>query len=153
MAAHPDEIPEPEPLPDTEVVLVTPETLNDLVRIQVEGYEMTPEDAALLAVGARHLIARPGVQVYLALVGGRPAATAELHLTEKGVGYLAGAATLAEFRGRGLQTLLIRLRAAEARRQGCSLMGAETAVGSQSQRNMEAQGMRLAYTKSTWVLP
>ena len=50
-------------------------------------------------------------------------------------------------RGRGLQSALIRGRIAIAAYQGCDLATASTLPGSQSQRNYERAGFRVAYTK------
>jgi len=50
-------------------------------------------------------------------------------------------------RGRGLQSALIRGRIAIAAELGCDLATASTLPGSQSQRNYERAGFRVAYTK------
>ncbi len=50
-------------------------------------------------------------------------------------------------RGRGLQSVLIRARIALSAAQGCELATASTLPGSQSQRNYERAGFRVAYTK------
>jgi GNAT superfamily N-acetyltransferase len=153
LASLPGAVPLPAPLTGVEVVRVNQEHLAGFVEVNVRGYEMPPADRELFAVAAANLVRQPGVRAYLALVGGRPASVGELHLHPNGMGFLAGAATLPEFRGRGLQTLLIRIRAAEARRHGCELLGVQTGIGTQSQFNQEANGFRLVYTKTCWRLP
>jgi len=100
----------------------------------------------------KRLIGRADVVQYLALVDGSPAAFGILCIGPDGTAHLGGAGTLPEFRGRGLQTLLIRLRSEEANRRGCDLLGGSTSVGSQSLWNMEANGFRLAYTKTLWCV-
>lgn len=151
LAALPGDVPEPAAMAGVEVVTVRDANLAAMVAVNMGGYGMAPEEEPLFARGAQNLIARPGVTVYLALVDGRPASVGELHLHPNGVGFLAGAATLPEYRGRGLQRLLIRVRAAEARRQGCDLLSVQTGIGTQSQWNLEANGFRLVYTKTSWV--
>ena len=52
------------------------------------------------------------------------------------------------FRRRGVQTALLQAQLVAAREQGCDLALTITAPGSDSQRNMERAGFRLAYTKA-----
>ncbi len=150
LAARPEDVPEPTGLPGVEVVRVEKEHLDGLLHVNAVGYEMPAAEVELLRTGAESMLGRPDAHFYLALVGGRPASVAELHLHENGVGFFAGAATLPEYRGQGLQTLLIRTRAREARRLGCEMLGVQTGVGTQSQYNQEANGFRLTYTKTGW---
>lgn len=74
-----------------------------------------------------------------------------LVIPEHGVFALCGAGTLAEFRGRGLQTALIRVRMAAAARAGCEYAVVVTQGGSTSQRNAERLGFRVAYSKVTVI--
>ena len=62
-----------------------------------------------------------------------------------------GAATLPEFRGRGVQTALINRRLWAAAQQGSEYAVVSTTPGSGSQRNMERRGFRLAYSKIVMV--
>jgi ribosomal protein S18 acetylase RimI-like enzyme len=59
-----------------------------------------------------------GATLYLATVGGRPAAAAALFV-EHGIGHLANASTPPHFRGRGCQTALIERRLRDAPAAGC----------------------------------
>ena len=58
-----------------------------------------------------------------------------------------GAATLPEFRGRGIQTAFMRERLRLAQQAGCDLAVTLTMPGTTSQRNVERAGFRVAYTK------
>ncbi len=58
-----------------------------------------------------------------------------------------GAATLAEFRGRGIQQAFMQERLRIAQRAGCDLAVTLTMPGTTSQRNVERSGFRTAYTK------
>lgn len=58
-----------------------------------------------------------------------------------------GAATLPEFRGRGIQTALLKERLRIVQQAGCDLAVTLTMPGSSSQRNAERAGFRTAYTK------
>jgi len=62
-----------------------------------------------------------------------------------------GAGTLTEFRGRGLQTALLRTRMAEAARAGCEYAVVVTQGGTTSQRNCERLGFSVAYSKATVI--
>lgn len=65
-----------------------------------------------------------------------------------GVAFLAGAATLPAYRGRGIQNALSRRRLEYAASVGCDLAVVMTKPGSTSQRNAERQGFRVVYTRS-----
>ena len=84
---------------------------------------------------------------YVACVASEPAGIASLHLRD-GIGVMASAATLPQFRGRGCQTALLNQRLADAATAGCELVLSQADPGSQSQRNIERVGLRTAYT---WV--
>lgn len=85
-------------------------------------------------------------RVFVIEAEGGPAAGAIL-TTLDGVGYLAMAGTLTQFRGRGFQQALIAARIAAAAEAECALMVATAEFGSVSQRNIERGGLRTAYTK------
>ena len=80
-----------------------------------------------------------------------PAASGALSI-HNGVALFAGAATLPEFRRRGLQSTLLagRLRHAHAAGCGTAMIAAE--AGGESQRNAERNGFRVAYTRIKWKL-
>jgi ribosomal protein S18 acetylase RimI-like enzyme len=74
-----------------------------------------------------------------------------LVIPEHRVFALCGAGTLAEFRGRGLQTALLRARMAAAVDAGCEYAVVVTQGGTISQRNAERLGFRVAYSKVTVI--
>ncbi len=74
-----------------------------------------------------------------------------LVIPEHGVFALCGAGTLPEFRGRGLQTALLRVRMAAAVGAGCEYAVVVTQGGTTSQRNAERLGFRVAYSKVTVI--
>jgi len=76
---------------------------------------------------------------------------AGLVIPEHRVFALCGAGTLAEFRGRGLQTSLLRARMAAAVQAGCEYAVVVTNGGTTSQRNAERLGFRVAYSKVTVI--
>jgi hypothetical protein len=88
---------------------------------------------------------------FLAELDGRPGATGSLCVHE-GVALFAGAATVFEMRRRGLQAALLEARMAHAYELGCELAMMVAEAGSNSQRNAERQGFRIAYTRTKWRL-
>jgi len=89
---------------------------------------------------------------FVASVEGRLVACGTgLVIPEHKVFALCGAGTLAEFRGRGLQTALLRARMAAALDAGCEYAVVVTNGGTTSQRNAERLGFRVAYSKATVI--
>jgi GNAT superfamily N-acetyltransferase len=74
-----------------------------------------------------------------------------LIIAEHRVVALCGAGTLSEYRGRGLQTALLRARMAAAAQVGCEYAVIVTQGGTISQRNAERLGFRVAYSKVTVI--
>lgn len=95
------------------------------------------------------LVNREGSPCFLGEVDGQPGAAAAM-VIHKGVALLAGAATLPEKRCRGLQGALLEARLNYAYEQGCDLAMMVTEAGSNSQRNAERKGFRIAYTRMKW---
>ncbi len=91
-----------------------------------------------------------GALAFVATVGGKPVACGTgLVIPQHRVYALCGAGTLTEYRKRGLQTALLRARMAAAVSAGCEYAVVVTNGGSQSQRNVERLGFRVAYSKVT----
>ena len=89
---------------------------------------------------------------FVATVGGKTVACGTgLVIQEHRVFALCGAGTLAEYRGRGLQTALLRARMAAAVAAGCEYAVVVTQGGTTSQRNAERLGFRVAYSKVTVI--
>lgn len=117
--------------------------------VRVRGLEVTQEHRE----GARR-VSRAWADVdwwrlYLARIDGVPVAMAVLAVCD-GLGYLANAATLPEFRGRGAQSALIARRIADAEAEGCELVVSQCVPGGTSHRNLHRAGLRVACTKAVW---
>jgi GNAT superfamily N-acetyltransferase len=80
------------------------------------------------------------------------AGCASLRLDD-GLAQLCGAATLPEFRRRGIQTAFLNRRLAEAVAEGCDLALVTTQPGSKSQENSQRQGFTLLYSRAMLVKP
>ena len=76
---------------------------------------------------------------------------AGLVIPEHRIFAVCGAGTLSEYRGRGLQTALLRARLADAAAGGCEYAVIVTQGGTTSQRNCERMGFRVAYSKVTVI--
>jgi GNAT superfamily N-acetyltransferase len=96
-------------------------------------------------------LARHQSPCFFAEIDGQPGAAGSLCIDE-GVALLAGASTVPEMRRRGLQGALLRERMRYAFNHGCDLAMMVAAVGSDSQRNAERNGFRIAYTRLKWRL-
>jgi GNAT superfamily N-acetyltransferase len=88
---------------------------------------------------------------FLADVDGKPGAAGVLSMHD-GVALFGGSATIPELRRRGLQTALLHERMRHAFDRGCDLAMIVAAPGSDSQRNAERKGFRIAYTRTKWRL-
>jgi len=89
---------------------------------------------------------------FVATVDGKPVACGTgLVIPERKVFALCGAGTLSAFRGRGLQTALLRARMKAALEAGCEYAVVVTQGGTISQRNAERLGLRVAYSKVTVI--
>jgi GNAT superfamily N-acetyltransferase len=93
-----------------------------------------------------------GGLAFVAEVDGKSVACATgLVIPQHRVYALCGAGTLTPYRGRGLQTALLRARMEAAVQAGCEFAVVVTKGGSASQRNVERLGFRVAYSKVTVI--
>lgn len=96
-----------------------------------------------------------GWECLLALDGDEPAGAAALYVSE-GAGYLGFAATLAEHRGKGAQSLLLAERIRRAAARGCDVLLTETGerrdgLPSNSYRNILRAGFVEVAVTAHWV--
>lgn len=88
---------------------------------------------------------------FIAEIKGVPVATGTLFICGD-VGELGGASTIPESRNQGAQNALLAARLNYARENGCKIAMMGASPGSQSQRNAEKNGFRIAYTRTKWQL-
>lgn len=89
---------------------------------------------------------------FVATIDGKPVACGTgLIIPEHKVFALCGAGTLSAYRGKGLQTALLRARMKAAIEAGCEYAVVVTQGGTVSQRNAERLGLRVAYSKVTVI--
>jgi GNAT superfamily N-acetyltransferase len=96
-------------------------------------------------------MAREQSPCFLAEVDGEAGAAGVLSIHE-GVALFGGSATVPELRRRGLQAALLDERMRYAFELGCDLAMMVAEAGSNSQRNAERKGFRVAYTRLKWWL-
>ncbi|WP_324672034.1 GNAT family N-acetyltransferase [Hymenobacter sp. GOD-10R] len=92
-----------------------------------------------------------GAFPFIAELAGEPIAAGGLFIYD-GVALLAGASTAPEGRRQGAQMALLNARLQYAAEQGCTIAMMGASPGSQSQRNAEKNGFRIAYTRIKWQL-
>jgi len=127
--------------------VTTAEVMEDFLDAYIAGRQIPDGDG--FKANVRPWIGEPGWRLYLARVDGRPAAAGILYLLD-GVGYCADAATDPDFRGRGLQSALLRRRIADASRSGVDFVCSGADYLSTSHRNMERVGMRVQFVRAAW---
>lgn len=98
-------------------------------------------------IGAQSDGARP----FIGELDGKPIAAGKLYVYDD-VALLAGASTVPSARRQGAQNALLDARLRYAADAGCTLAIMGALPGSQSQRNAEKNGFRVAYTRTKWQL-
>src|SRR5215470_5478840 len=94
----------------------------------------------------------PECLTFVATADGVPiAAAAGRVIPEHRVFALFGAGTLSDFRGRGIQTALLRARMKAAVEACCEVVVVITQGGTVSERNCVRLGFRIAYSKATVI--
>jgi GNAT superfamily N-acetyltransferase len=136
------------------------------IRVRVTGPEEAPLWTDISARGWTHdhpeladflrqmgaiCLAREDSPCFLAEFEGQPGAAGVLSI-HQGVALFGGASTIPELRRRGLQAALLEERMRYASDVGCDLAMMVAEAGSNSQRNAERQGFRVAYTRTKWRL-
>jgi hypothetical protein len=111
-----------------------------------EHHAVTPE---LLEV-MRLFGGASGATLYLAKVDGNIAGGGALFVRD-GIAGLFGASTLVEFRRRGVQRELIRVRMEAAEKAGCEIALTFARPGSISERNILRNGFAVAYTRTKFT--
>ncbi|MDI2585770.1 GNAT family N-acetyltransferase [Psychrobacillus sp. NEAU-3TGS] len=136
--------------PDIEVCHLNREDFDLFASIYVNGFGLPSFIQNSIKQNNEVLFDVPGWKFYVAYVKGMPAGIAVLFVQDERA-TLAAAATLPEYRGRGVQSTLIQKRIQVAFEKGAKYITSEATFGSASHRNMERAGLKLAYTKALWI--
>ena len=118
-------------------------------RIAAEGWSHLPELRAFLQELATVNAVRRNLVAFLAERNGVAVAAGGLAMVD-GVALLAGASTVPSARRQGAQRALLEARLHYAAAHGCDIAMMGASPGSDSQRNAERQGFRIAYTRVKW---
>lgn len=140
-----------EELPDGLKIVVPPEDFEEEYgKLLVTAFEI-PEDMQEMGqfVGQIAFMTHGAISL-LGMWNEKPVACATINY-HNGVAAFAGAATLPEYRGRGIQLAFLNYRLQMAKEQGCDLAMSVTEVASTSQRNAERCGFRPVYTRTVLV--
>lgn len=114
------------------------------------GWGLRPPDPADSNNSIRGWLTQPGWRLYLARCDGVPVGAAVLYLAEN-VGYLASAATVPAWRGKGVQGALLRHRIRDAAAAGVDVVFGQAEYLSASYRNLLRAGIPLLYNQSLWT--
>jgi hypothetical protein len=129
---------------------VQPNEIDLFLNLYQDGFELPrlkeKEREAILSWLKR---AKSTLYLCIAHMDDIPAGVGILHM-ENGVGLLADATTLPDFRGKGCHTAMIHHRIAQAEKQNCDLLTSFVEFDSTSHLNLERAGLRVAYTKAMW---
>jgi GNAT superfamily N-acetyltransferase len=137
---------------DITVRVTCPEEAQLWAGISVKGWtDEHPELRESFQQFAAISAAREQCPCFLAELGGQPGAAGSLSIHNR-VALFAGAATIPDIRRRGLQAALLQERMRYAFDHGCDLAMMVAEAGSESQRNAERKGFRIAYTRTKWCL-
>lgn len=118
-------------------------------RAAADGWSEHPEIVAFVGELSSIYARTVGATCFAARIDGEIAATGVLAI-HGGVALLAGAKSRPAFRRRGAQTALLSARLRHAHDAGCFLAMVCTRPGSDSHRNAERRGFRVAYTRIKW---
>lgn len=136
--------------PGLEISEVTPAQSELWVRTVCQGFaEHFPVTDELLEIMAM-FSGTPGAKKYIAWANGKVAGGAALSVRD-GIAGFFGASTLTEYRRRGIQRELIRVRMDAAAKAGCDIALTFALVGSVSERNILRNGFRVAYTRTKFM--
>ena len=149
---RPVERPQAGPENDVRVCIVAAEESELWASVSARGWAHEhPELEDFLLELGRISPARHDSLCFLAEIRGTPGAAGVLCVHE-GVALFGGAATVPEMRRQGLQAALLHARMNYAFDHHCDLAMMVAEPGSESQRNAERKGFRIAYTRTKWKL-
>ena len=132
--------------------VILPSEIEKFAQFSTEGWvgempEYADQMVEFCTIGAN----RNGAVSFFAEIDFKPIGTATVYIHED-VAHLEGASTIPAQRRKGAQAALLKSRLQHARENGCTVAVMGATPGSQSQRNAEKNGFRIAYTRTKWQL-
>ncbi|KAL4959772.1 GNAT family N-acetyltransferase [Aspergillus stella-maris] len=143
-----------EPANRIKITSVSEEDKPTFVRNSIEGFKSGGRAVELLEILAKSATLRKDTRLYFAKIDGSFAGGAGLAYLDTPFGQVAELyidSTIPDFRGRGVQTALLKARLAEAKKNGIKRAVVNTRPGTGSPRNIERVGFKLAYQKETFT--
>ena len=119
-------------------------------KTSADGWSTEGEGLSDFMFDFGNIIARSSLP-FLAELDGKAIAAGVLFIGDNAA-LLAGASTVPEGRRQGAQLALLESRLRYAAEKGCRVAAMGALPGSQSQRNAEKHGFRIAYTRVKWQL-
>lgn len=126
------------------------EALDSFKTTYVRAWQVEAWLAPILQSYVERWLQVSGWTLYLATGGELPVGIGVLFETGDAA-YLADAATIPQFRGRGVQSALIARRVADASQSSPRLVFSRAEFGSVSQRNLERGGLQSQYSVTIWT--
>lgn len=140
----------PERISGVDVHIVNREEGQIWAETLTRGFNTLDEHAALETDFSIPFLSMPNTYCFLARIDGE-AVGAGMMAIHNGVATLFGTSTIPSMRNRGAQSALLRERLNFALASKCEMAIVGTTPGSNSQRNVERLGFRLAYTKAQMI--
>lgn len=136
--------------PDLSIRKLNRNEFDTFAEIYTKGFQMPPFLKSGVAQNNEILYDNHNWTFFLASVKNEPAGIGVLFIKDH-IATLAAAATVPDFRNKGVQTALIKKRIYQASLKECKLIVGQAKFGSISQNNMEKAGLKIAYTKAIWI--
>ena len=133
--------------PGHAVISLDAERAEEWSRAMGAGFADGGESPAWIIDFGRAFFSVPRCTPMAVMVDGELAGAGTM-IVIQGIAGLLSSAVMPNFRGRGIQTALIRHRLRVAQAAGCELVKMDTKPGTSSQRNAERAGFRVAYTRA-----
>lgn len=136
---------------DLTVRRIGPEHAADFAAIAAPAFDITARSEPVIAA----LVRDPHWHLFMSFEGARPAGTGAIYILGQAA-YTDWAATHPDFRRRGSQSAILKMRVREALDAGCTTivtMTGEAAPGDQqhSYRNILKAGFTEAYLRENWI--
>lgn len=137
-------------LPRIDVSEISEDEFEIYAMIHCRGTGLSDDGIPYVAQNNRILHNRNGWKFYMVYIDNEPAAVGVMYIKD-GTASLTFAATLPKYRNHGLHGHLLHKRIEVAIQHGCALVVAQCSFMSQSHRNMDRVGMKIAYVRTNWT--
>ncbi|KAL5340298.1 hypothetical protein BJX70DRAFT_361369 [Aspergillus crustosus] len=140
--------------PSIAITRVLPSEHDLFIRTSTLGFTSTAQPPLLLETLAKIATLRPDTTLYFARIDNKIAGCAGVAYIRTPTGNVAELyidSTVPEFRGRGVQSALVRARLVDAKRDGMGVATATTWPVGTSARNLAREGFRVGFLKGVYT--